>query len=237
MASNQLTDEESKKIRRTIDTLLIRGFHFYPCPLESRLAVRHLWYSFFKPEVVAAHEKLEAVGYDTRSCTVQVVSLRWHDHHIVFRLSDHDEPGPMRLLSPLVSALKSGTPLCFEDTGISQAEFEEWVENVGRLDEEIIDARSTLDRAMALANTPGQLKRMIPGIEQYMPASVQDRMGSRASAVNIKWSARSDPMDANRLSILLAKCYLMPRTESTDEYNTVLTSKTWARRKTNGTLS
>lgn len=218
MASNQLTDKVRLDIKESIDHLLGRVLPFMPCPVVKFHDINQLDMSILTPEVKEALLTLQ------RSTIAPVLeTIRWT--RIQFQI-------PVSALEPIVQFTATGEHYFFWHRrcrmneeyikirpGITRsilgkelaAEFFTWMTRATEFTKDAELALTTVKEIVTMAKTPGQLKRMMPDLVDYVPPSYRAalRNQQRSSSVPFEW-ATYPREKLHAASTTLAKCTLLP---------------------------
>lgn len=217
MASNQLTKEEKDNITTHINALLGRGVEFLKFPLEEE----HLL-SIVRARV--DEELLQAVRVVVKAkmslnITTRVVFPYSPPHYALVNINAA-LPKPMVRYpaweTPQLSQMEPFTlsevaDLCGEDTAKA---FHSWVDDVTQFSREATSARKVIEEIVDMASTPGQLRRMVPDLIEFLSRSTQLRLKEqvRASSMPFEWAAYPrEPLYAATTTI--SKCYLLPESK------------------------
>ena len=250
MASNQMTGTERDEVRYAIETLIGRGTKFYPCPLVNRRELVRLWMKILPSEIEQAAKTLFQARYELGADTIEHVSFAWQQCGAVveLHLRTQPDPGPDYFLRPPASRRLTPILLTMETCRADFSKFEmgsikpleDWVRTIRQFDTEAVEALACFEDIMTMANTPGQIRRMVPELQQYMKPTMQLKMGARDSPlprrivgpggelIKSGW-AEYDKEKVQRMCHTLAKCFLIPAPENPVEFSSEVARIPWAR--------
>lgn len=217
MASNQLGLRTKAHINQTISGLFGRALTFQPCPLDTDTKRVAFWESYLDPEVLKCRRYLIDGGYEEAFGRVSNTrqGFRWEGYSVALW-----SPDTSMLNLPRRDLLADYNDSTIDiRTGCAAAEidvqdFMHWIRTCVGLNEELNEATETLKNVVDFAKTPGQLRRMVPDLVQYLDRDTQDILSEqvRNSKVCFEWAA-FDKDRVQRLLLAMAKCYLLPKSE------------------------
>jgi hypothetical protein len=216
MASNQLSDTTIQNIKDSADTLFGRVFEGYPCPLDMDQR-RELSWCMYSPEELARIKSLWADCGKSIFNTYTSVQFEILGHPVRFYEILTDEDHSDQFFAIRNEGLQISETLIHERLGpLAGKALLAWVRGAVQISHEIHSANSCLGDILQMASTPGQLKRMLPDLLQYLNASERNILLSqtRGSSMPYEWAAY-DRNKVNELAVTMAKCKLLP--ESTGE--------------------
>lgn len=231
-----LTDEARRGICQATDDVFQRAVFGLNCPFKTREQVAAFWYAGVEPDLVAAFKRLRDAGCALRPAAIDIWSIRStvNDAEITFRIDRFDEPGDYFVLALSGAPPKTWTRHMVEAAGVEYQAFMDWIELASSLDARIITARQTLRDILNLANTSGQLRRMVPDLAQYLPQRMRESLAEqqRNSQLPPEWT-NFDRTQVSSLVETLATCYLLPHVDNhgLNYINRSTWSPCWARRR------
>lgn len=220
MASNQMSDRVKDHCRDRIETILKRAIFASPCPLETRASRETLCYFLIDDATVAAYRTLRQAGYTMGYMETELILLHTEGLELALWLHDGISPGPTKVLrsvqnNPLPTQALADACVA---AGVKYWDLIRWGQRTAALNDEIKNARTIAHQIINLAQTPGQLTRMVPELKRYLPEEAEATIRVRASPLPRAW-AGFPRQDVFRMTATLAKCYLLPAIPS--EYSGV----------------
>lgn len=225
MATNQLSDNDRSSIQTAMDQLFGRVITHFPCPLQTMDERRDLfWCSLDNTQLHALkvmHEHRTSVFYNRSEATISI-----DQEHVQIFLKKHDSSdnagyfwgAPQQSDHVSLDRVYSRVP--------KAPELMEWLETTRTLGAECALAMVTFLELLRMCSTPGQVRRVLPELVDFMPTKIKLLLGkqTRASNTPFEWSA-FDRSRVEQLTNTMAKCMLLAFNENQPH--------TWTRRGEN----
>lgn len=232
--TTRLNSADRQNTVESLHGVLSNIVRFVEMPVRDRHKMVNLWHGQFPRELFEAIETLRKLGYGPSSVTAQsyrvAMEIEGEVYTALIRTGDLPFEGdapmePMRM-SPQVSKGTTRT-VKYNSTainamvlnleyvkghlGAADAEaFVEWMIHTAKLREEILDAATVITDIFDMAKTAGQIKRMVPDLLQYLPASLRQAYDEqkRASTMPFEW-APYDKGRVERMILAVSKGHLL----------------------------
>lgn len=218
MASNQLPDGTKETISTIVDQLFGRVFEAYPCPLNMDQMRDLSW-------ALHSDEHLERIKYLYADYGKTFFVTRFNVHLIVdgcaaqFQEILPKDDGSNQFFAVPDEFMRTNIerPQLIHRLGLSLTnELVLWLKNAKELARQFNESWGCLDELLRMASTPGQLRRMLPDLVEYLGTKERRMLmeQKRASSMPFDWAA-FDRDKVTRLSDNMARCKLLPESAKT----------------------
>lgn len=232
--TTRLNSADRQNTVESLHGVLSNIVRFVEMPVRDRHKMVNLWHGQFPRELFEAMDVLKKLGYGpshSGSPNYRVaMEIEGEVYTALIRTEELPFEGevpmePMRMspnISNATTRVVGHAPSSYRATVLhleyvekhlgaaDTAAFVEWMIHTAKLREEILDAATVITDIFDMAKTAGQIKRMVPDLLQYLPASLRQAYDEqkRASTMPFEW-APYDKGRVERMILAVSKGHLL----------------------------
>lgn len=212
----------NKELIRIVNATI--GFHVKQDPISPD-EKKALWHWTIAPELLAAIELIGQSGYGVYNAHSNTAVFAVPEWGLGIRWAGGPflrapKTGPHKIDHPKfgnVNIREMSEAVIADVLGRPQADrLLEWAKVAIDVSDQCIEAKTTLNKLFTLTKTPGQLKRMVPSLAQYLPEATQALLADqeRSSPYPDGW-AEFNKSAVDRMLVVVARGHLVKDTAST----------------------